>query len=118
MSEVKGTQNLEKYIDFACGLTQQIVEVTADGKVTLLELPQFLDEALAIPGIAKAWGEVKAEIDDLDADEKAAMYLRLINKFDIPNDKVEEAIERAIGWVLATVELVKFMKGLKTPTTV
>ena len=115
---IKGTENLEKYIDFACSLTQQIVEVTADGKVTLLELPQFLDEALAVPGLAKSWAEVKAEVDDLDATEQEGMYQRLKNKFDIPNDKLEETIEKAIGWVLATVNLITFMKGLKNPPTV
>lgn len=111
--QIYGVENLKKFVKFACGFTEQVAEVLEDGKVQLLELPKFLDEVLEIPGLVKSWEAVKKELSELSPEERQEVYDYLKDEFDIPNDRVELAIEHSISWVMNTLALYEMFKAMK-----
>jgi hypothetical protein len=112
MAEVLGIENLKKLVKFSCDLTKQIVESTEDG-IQWTDLFSFVDEAAQIPGIGKSFPQVKAELADLTAEERQELHAYLVDEFDIPNDKLETAIENSLQTALALIALYEMWKSIK-----
>lgn len=103
-----GVENLIKYIDFGFAWSKQTAEVLEDKKVNLLELRKYLDEVLMIPGVVRAWPDVRAEVKDgLDEADRIRLYSHFQNKFDIPDDELEAWIEDAIMFAFSGVRMVE-----------
>lgn len=112
MEEKFGVENLKKVVSFGCGLTGQIAESLKDGWQWTDAL-SFVDEMAAIPGVVKTLPAVKQELSDLSTTEREELHAYIVEKFDIPNDKVEAFVENAIGVALNVLSLVEKWKALK-----
>lgn len=105
-----GIENLKKLLKFSCDLTKQISEALADGKFVWSEAFGFFNEVMQIPGIVKAFPDIKKELADLDPAEREDLYNYFAQEFDITNDKIEVFIEHALSLALTMVSLVEEWK--------
>lgn len=108
-----GIENLKKIVKFACDFTKEIASALADGKFQWTEAFGFVDEIMAIPGVAKSFPAAKQELADLSPEEKAELYAYVVEEFDLPNDKVEAFVENALSFAISAVALVEQWKALK-----
>lgn len=109
-----GVENLIKYLDFGFAWSKQTAEILEDKKVKLLELRKYLDEVLMIPGVVRAWPDVRAEIKDgLDVADRTRLYTHFQVKFDIPDDEIELWIEDAIVFAMSGVSMVERWTALR-----
>lgn len=112
MAEVIGVENLKKLLKFSCDLTKQINTAMSDGW-SFSDIFGFVDEAAAIPGIAKSFPAISKELADLSKEEKAELETYLQEEFDIPNDSLETVIENSIMQAVSLVALVNEWKNIK-----
>jgi hypothetical protein len=112
-----GIENIKKLVKFTGDLTKQIAESTSDGW-QWTDLLAFIDDAAAVPGIGKAWPDIKAEFDDLEPEERTELQEYFVQEFDIPNDKVEAFIENALMNAISLIALVEQFKALKTSNSI
>lgn len=100
--ETFGIENIKKALKFAGTLTDSIVNALKDdGKIKGME---FFQIAMTLPNIIpvlKNISEIVDEYYDLDLSEMEELKVYFKNEFNIPNDKVEEKIEKAFNLILA-----------------
>ena len=113
MEELLGIEKLKTLTKFACDLTRQFVTSLADGWQWTDSI-SFLDEAIQIPGIARSFPLIKAELADLSPAERLELAEYLQEEFDIPNDKLELAIESSIMQAISLITLYEMWKDIKT----
>jgi len=110
-----GIDNLKKLIDTALGFTKEFQNAFADGKFQLQELFAFTDDFLKIPDLVKNWPLVKNELSQLSDAKRKELHAYFVEKFDLPNDKVEAFIEAALQNAISLVSLVEMWRDLKKP---
>lgn len=110
-----GIEHIKTVLKGIISFGEQIAEVLEDKKVQLIELPSFIDELLQIPGVIKALPHLKSELLDLDADERVELNNYIESELDIPNDKVEAAIEHAASVAISFAELITLIGKIKNP---
>jgi hypothetical protein len=78
------------------------------------------DEVMMLPSVE--WSKLDDEIKDLSIEEMAALQEKAKAKFDIPQDKTEAIVEKAIcmGWKAGSLvkdgfELADLIKAAKEP---
>lgn len=108
-----GVENLIKLIDLGTDTAEQVGEVLADGKFQWTESFKFIDEFAQIPGVVKAWPEIKKEAGELDEEDRLVLHAHVKQKFDIPNEEIESFIEDALLNALTTISLVERLRKLK-----
>jgi hypothetical protein len=108
-----GTKNLKRMLKLTADIMTEASDDLKDGKISWLEGLGFVDELMQLPGVIKTWPAIKQEIGELSADEKTDLYEYAVEIFDIPNDKAEEFVEKALAWVIEGVNLWAMRKDLK-----
>lgn len=106
-----GIAKLKAVILLACELGNVIdksLKATGFGKYT--PFMGLADELTALDGIS--WSDVKAEVMDLDAAERAELHEAMKAKFDIADNKLEATIEDAVGVINDAVALFAKAKSL------
>ena len=73
-----------------------------------------MDEIATIPGVVKSIPAVKQELSELSLAEREELLNYIVEKFDIPNDKVEAFVEHAVAIAISMVALVEEWKSLKS----
>jgi len=100
--ETLGTDNIKKALKFVGTLTNSIVKALEDdGKIKGMEYFQI---AMSLPGLIPVFRNINEIVDeyyDLDEMEMNELKLYFASEFDIPNDQVEEKIEKAFNILLA-----------------
>lgn len=85
------------------------------GLARYMNVTSLLDETVDV--LKVDFKQVKAEIADLTAEERAEIEQAIKEKFDIADDKLEGVIEKSIGIVekqiSVVVEAIDLYKGLK-----
>lgn len=110
-----GIENLKKVVKFALDVTKQISDSLSDGKITTLELFNFIPELSQIPGIVTSWPNITAELKELEAAERQQLLDYVKAEFHLPNEKLESFIENALMNVVSLIALVEEFKALKKP---
>jgi hypothetical protein len=113
-----GVDNLKKLITVGLEVPKVIADITADGKVTFIELFNVLPIATDLIGVVKSYKEIAAEFADLDDTEREELHTFFAEKFDIPNDLVEAYVEDALEVAFNLISLVARFKTLKNPPPV
>ena len=121
--ETLGIDNIKKALKFAGTLTDSIViALKDDGKIKGME---FFQIAMTLPGLVPVLRNVNEIVDeyyDLDLNEMEELKVYFKEEFDIPNDKVEEKIEKAFNLILALgdsiLELLNTDESSEEPTGV
>ena len=98
------------------------MEQTEDVVVFILDVTKALSDGfqwadiVALKGLPAAIAGIDLvpdELEDMDPDEKAKLLALVQDKFDIPDDQVEDFVEKAFAWILDTYELVEAFKDIK-----
>lgn len=103
-----GIDNLKKALVVGIEVANAVDDVTHVGTSWAEKLSKamgLLPQLMAIPGID--FSALSAEISDLDDAEKADLHGVLKTQFDLADEKLEAAIEGAIGVLLKLEGLVK-----------
>lgn len=108
-----GTANIKKVVKFACDFMKQTAYALEDGKFQWTEGLSFIDELVQIPGVIKAFPELRKEIADLSLEERKELHDYIMEEFDIPNDAVETVIENSLDFAMAAATLYEQWKALK-----
>lgn len=112
MAELLGIEKTKKIVHFACGFTEQVVHSTKNGW-QLTDVFDFFDEISEIPGVARSLGEVKKEIEDMSPAERIELYEYVRDTFDLPDEKLEAAIEHSLEFALAGYKLYTMWRSVK-----
>lgn len=104
-----GVENIKKLLKFGCDLTKQINDSSADGW-QWTDSFSFIDEIREIPGVVKALPQVKQELTDLSEEERKELNDWFVQEFDLPNDKLEGQIEKAINFVIMLLDFIESWK--------
>lgn len=106
MEEVIGIDNIKKALKFAGNFTKAIVEsLKDDGKIKGFE---YFKIAFTLPDlypVIKNISVIIDEFEDLDDTEYVEVCEYFKKEFDIPNDEVEEKIEKAFDFIISIADL-------------
>ncbi len=105
-----GIENLKKAAKLGIELGEQTAEVLEDGKLKAIEMLQFIDELMQLPGVVNAAQDIKDEVMELDAEDRAALNAYIQAEFDIPNDKLEAIIKAGLDVVISIFILADHFK--------
>jgi len=101
-----GIGELKDVIAFGAGIGNALGKSLEDGKISLGEYVNFIPALLDFPAAVQGFDKVKAEILDIDPEEKIELEQFVKDRFDIAQDDAEEFIEDAIGVALDVFEFV------------
>jgi len=89
-----------------------------DGKLSLGDVSlvfRLIDELKGLIGVN--WKEIPKEVTELDAEDLAKIKAHFVEKFDIPQDNIEEVIEKISGIIISAAEvglnIYKLVKEIK-----
>ena len=89
------------FVLFVAKLMNGIGEATKDGQVTVLDLPAFGPAVAAFPAAIAGSSNIGAELSaasDADLEDLAAMFAK---EFDVPQDALENVVEKSIAVAVA-----------------
>lgn len=112
MSKI-GIENLKKAVHFVIGLGEQTADVLADGKVKTLEMLQFIDELMELPGVVSAAKAIEEEVLALDEEGRVAINAYVNEQFDIPNDRLETIVKAGLDAAVSIFILIESFKAPK-----
>jgi len=107
-----GTETIKKalgiVIDLGMGIEDHLAD---DGRISLSEAASTAVElAPDIFSVAKNAAELKAEIKDWDPVERQEVLEWAVVKFDLTNDRAEQAIELGLGILTKLGELIAALR--------
>lgn len=105
-----GIENLKKAAKLGIELGEQTSEVLEDGKLKALEMLSFIDELMQLPGIVNSAADIKNEVLELDAEDRASLNAYIQAEFDIPNEKLESIIEAGLDVIISLFILADHFK--------
>jgi len=113
----KTMKNLEKALEKVLSTVETVAKAYEDKKIVPMEWIKIGGSAVMWTWIFKHLPEIKADMDTATEAGVTEMIERLKVKFDIPQDKLEEAIEQALSVVLIFLVMVWGEDGLKKDET-
>ena len=111
-----GIDKIKQALGFAIKLGDNVHKALEDKKYSF---PEIIGTALVVKDvipIVKKAPELFKELGDLDTAEKHEIEDWVESEFDIPNDKVERRIEKAINLLLAIYDFAMTFKEIELPT--
>lgn len=91
-----GIQNIKEAVLFVCKFVEGLVKTLEDGKFKIHEVMHFAGAARVAPAAIGDLKEIPAEYADMDAAEKVELHAYIKAEFDLPDDKIEAFVEKAI----------------------
>ena len=76
-----------------------------DGKYTVGDLTYFLVPMGQIPSALDGADKISDELKARTAEDTNALLTEAKQRFDLPDDEIEEFVEDAVAWALATARL-------------
>lgn len=93
----KGTKETKEFLALAFSITYAIARAGEDGKFSLIgDLPKFGGVVKRIAGGVRGLEQIPAELADLTQDEILDLRAFIKEEFNLPNEILEEDIERVI----------------------
>lgn len=110
VSKELGVEKLEQLISCAIEVIQIGFDVMEDGKIGLGDVPEFYKAYKHVRDAVEIFPEARMQLADLDEAEALYIKTKIKQKFDIPNDKIEETIETALDWIYNIVQMLGILK--------
>ncbi len=101
-----GIEKLKAGILLAVAFANQAHEAAADG-FKPADIFSFIDEAMQVQGVLASADEMKAELNDLDLNERGEIIAAVAEKLDVGNEKAEAVTLAGLDWLAATQNLIK-----------
>lgn len=112
MSKI-GIENLKKAILFGIALAMHAADALKDKKVSLAEVFGFVPDLMKVPDLVQSLPAIKDELKDLDEAERTELNAYIKDKFDLPDDKLEAAIEGGVNIVTSVLNEVELIQSFK-----
>ena len=106
-----GVKELSDVLKFVCATASAVAEAAKDGKVSLGDATALVPLLYKLPSAVDGWDKLPGEVADLDDAELQDLLLLVKQELDLPNDKLEEAAEEALGIALQLYALVKKLQA-------
>lgn len=110
-----GIENLKVVAKFGIDLGEKAASVLQDGKMTGAEVFELLPALMGIPGIISKKHEIAAEFKDLTSEERTQLNNYIAVEFDIPNDQLENKIEKGLAAVISILDLISAFQKPEAP---
>lgn len=108
MSQAK---ELKDVLSFVCALANTIGEISDDGKISRTEVLALLPLLYKIPTAIDGIGEIPSEVSELNQEDIEGLAQMVKDELDIPQDKIEAAIEDGIDLCLKLYALAQKMRA-------
>ncbi len=110
MAGIKETKELVTCIlDFMEGIA---VSLDNDGEITWTDAINFVSALKSMPRAFDGISEIPTEVGDLTENEVKELVEYVMEEFDIPQDQVENMIERALGIGFAVYDYVVDLQNI------
>lgn len=104
-------KELKEALKFVCALANSIGEVAKDGEISLGDATHLIPLLYKLPSAIEGVANIPAEVKELSADDLAELAQMVKDELDLPQDKVEFAIEEGIDICLKLYALAQKLKG-------
>lgn len=106
-----GVKELSDVVKFVCATASAVAEAAKDGKVSLGDATALVPLLYKLPSAVDGFDKIPGEVADLDDAELQDLLLLVKNELNLPNHKLEEAVEDALGIALQLYALVKKLQA-------
>lgn len=107
----KGTKELGEVLKFVCALANGIGEAAKDGEPSIGDATNLIPMLYKLPAAVDGISELPAEAKDLSVEEMAALVAMVKDDLDLPQDKVEMAVEEGLELSLKLYSLVQKLRS-------
>jgi hypothetical protein len=104
-------KELKEVLSFLCALANTIGEVSEDGKVSKSEALALLPLLYKVPSAIDGIGEIPDEVADLSQEDIEELAQMVKDELDLPQDKIEDAIEDGIDLCLRLYALAQKLRA-------
>lgn len=104
-------KELKEVLSFVCALANTIGEVSEDGKVSKTEALTLLPLLYKVPSAIDGIGEIPTEVSDLSQEDIDELAQMIKNELELPQKKVEAAIEDGIDLCLRLYALAQKLRA-------
>ena len=105
MEQKFGTKTIKKAIAVGIDISHSIVKALKDKKFTFFETVGVASKAFPIAEIIREREAFLNELSELSEDEKKELKDWVKQEYDIPDDRVEQTIEKSITALLNITDL-------------
>lgn len=103
-------KELSEAIKFVCALANSIGEIAEDGKMTLADATHLVPLLFKLPAAIEGMDQIPSEVSELSSADLAVLMQMVRDDLDLPQDKIEIAIEDAIDICLKLYGLAQKIK--------
>lgn len=93
-------KELKEALSFICSLANSIGEIAEDGKMNLADATHLIPLLYKLPSAVDGMSEIPAEVAELSQEDIEELAQMVKDELDIPQDKIEAAIEDGIDLCL------------------
>lgn len=104
-------KELKEILSFMCSLANAIGEASDDGKISRSEALGMLPLLYDVPSAFGGMTEIPAEVSDLSQEDIEELAQMIKDELELPQDKVEEAIEDGIDLCLRLYALAQKLRA-------
>ena len=108
-----GTKDIEEMLDFALSLFSAIQKAAEDREFTVTDLRFFVEPLRKIYAAVEGADNIPAEWNDLSDEEKERLSLFFKERFDIPDDELEQFIEKVFAFLLELSDILKWLREMQ-----
>jgi hypothetical protein len=105
------SKELKEALKFICALANSIGEVAKDGEINLGDMPHLVPLLYKLPSAIDGMAQIPEEIKELTAEDMAELSAMVKDELDLPQDKIEEAVEQGLDICLKLYALANKLKG-------
>jgi hypothetical protein len=103
-------KNTYEALDFMCALANAIGDSLEDGKIGVADLVNLYAPMSKIQLALEDIAEIRTELQESSADDLKKIEAYVLERFDIPQDKIEVFVEGLMGGAMALVGAVRSLK--------
>lgn len=104
-------KELSEALKFICALANSIGEVAEDGKMDLRDATHLMPLLYKLPSAVDGIQEIPSEVAELSSEDIAELAQMVKDELDLPQDKVEAAIEESIDLCLRLYALAQKLRA-------
>lgn len=107
----KSTKELGEVLKFVCSLANGIGEAAKDGEISFGDATHLMPLLYRLPAAADGISEIPAEVKDISEKEYGELVQMVRDELDLPQDKIEMAVEEGLELSLKLYSLVQKLRA-------
>lgn len=104
-------KELKEVLSFICSLANSIGDVAEDGKMNLADATHLVPLLYKLPSAVDGMAEIPSEVSELSQEDVEELVKMVKDELDIPQDKIEDAIEDGIDLCLRLYALAQKLRA-------